>query len=214
MSSVNFVIGNTYAKINKSRAKLDKTGIYRRVHDWTLYVDILGDDGDEDIIKKVEFNMSALDPSKYVSHCPIKVKVPGTNNNYRWRFQTKQQTYGPVSVKVAIFGRGRGVLRKDYKVILMPGGSETSQYTFVEHQPNKPLTPVKMPDVKFGVELELSTSSVISPSDVANVILTKAGGTVDIRDMTHDYGAARDTNHHWKLMTDASLTCGPGRPDW
>jgi len=208
MSSINFIIGNTYTKLNNSRAKLDKSGNFRRIHDWTLYVDIIGNDGD--LVKKVEFNMAALDPSKYVSHCPIKVS--GSNGN-RWRFQTRQQTYGPVSCKIAIIGRGGTVYRKDYRVKLIPGGAANPISSFVEHHPNKPLTPVKMENVNFGTELELSTSSYVSSFDVANAIQNKAGGNIIVRDMTHDYGAARATNHVWKVMTDASLSCSIDNPD-
>jgi len=189
MSPINFVIGNTYTQLNKRYAKLDRTGTQKRIHDWTLYVDVLANDGD--LVKKVEFNMSALTPSKYVSNCPIK--APGSNGN-RWRFQTRQQTYGPVTVKIAVIGRGGTVFRKDYRVVLMPGGSESNMYTFQEYHPNAPLTPVKMANVDFGIELELSTSEYVEPADVANSIMTNAGGSVDVRDMTHNYVAARATS--------------------
>ena len=171
-------------------------------------MDVLANDGD--LVKKVEFNMSALTPSKYVSNCPIK--APGSNGN-RWRFQTRQQTYGPVTVKIAVIGRGGTVFRKDYRLVLMPGGSESNMYTFQEYHPNAPLTPVKMANVDFGIELELSTSEYVEPADVANSIMTNAGGSVDVRDMTHSYVAARVTSHFWKVMADSSLQCSVGTPN-
>ena len=51
---VDYVIGNSYDKIPKARAKLDRSGAYLKQHDWTLYVDVLGPD--PDIVKKVEFH--------------------------------------------------------------------------------------------------------------------------------------------------------------
>mmetsp|Transcript_24419 Transcript_24419/g.52653 ORF Transcript_24419/g.52653 Transcript_24419/m.52653 type:complete len:450 (-) Transcript_24419:3462-4811(-) len=211
MSSVDFVIGNTYAKIRNSRAKLDSTGTHKKVHDWTLYVDILStEEDDADLVKKVEFNMnSTFTPSKFISYCPIKVS--GDGGGSRWRFHTRQQTYGPVSVKIAIIGRGGTVLRRDFRVELSPGGKQSDVDSFVEHRPYKPLIPVPMAENKFGIELELSTSSGITSTDVIDSIKSKA--SIDVRDMTHDYTGARARNDVWVLMLDGSIACSISSPD-
>ncbi|KAL7546453.1 hypothetical protein ACHAWF_009785 [Thalassiosira exigua] len=208
-SSVNFVIGNTYSKIDpSSRAKWDRTGNYRKVHDWTLYLDVLG--GNADIIKKVDFvvESTTFNPRKFTSHCPVKVLES------KWRFQTRQQTYGSVMVKVTIIGRGGSVLRSDHMVTLSPGGSKSKTGTFVERRPNKALTPVPIVDCNFGIELELSTSSYVPIDEVARSIQSRA--SVDVRDMTHDYAAGRDAasrSDGWTLVPDGSIVCSTDRPD-
>jgi hypothetical protein len=55
--SVDFVIGNTYIRLKDSNAKFDFTKTHRRVHDWTLYVDVIGDDNSADLIRKVQFDV-------------------------------------------------------------------------------------------------------------------------------------------------------------
>ena len=102
MSSIRFVIGNTYTKLSDQRAQYDSTNNHLKVHNWTIYVDVFGNDAD--LIKKVEFDMGpSFTPHKFTSYCPIKV------SENRWRFQSRQQTYGSVKVKVAIIGRGGSV---------------------------------------------------------------------------------------------------------
>mmetsp|Transcript_16491 Transcript_16491/g.35637 ORF Transcript_16491/g.35637 Transcript_16491/m.35637 type:complete len:453 (-) Transcript_16491:138-1496(-) len=212
MSSVDFIIGNTYSKIRQSNAKWDSTRTQRRIHDWTLYVDILGSEADADLVKKVEFNMgSKFTPSKFVSWCPIKVSGGGGGGRGRWRFQTRQQMYGDMKVKIAIVGRGGTVLRRDFRVGLFPGGLDNGVDTFKEHKPYKQLIPVPMAEKDFGIELELSTSSGISSSDVANAIREKA--SVVIQDMTNDYVGARSRTDIWVLMYDASLVCSRSDPN-
>ncbi|KAL3777619.1 hypothetical protein ACHAW5_006770 [Stephanodiscus triporus] len=195
MSSINF----------NSQATLDRTGIHRKVHDWILYVNVLVvDDNDDnaDLIKKVEFNLGrTFDPPKFVSYCPIKAPGSGSPTNRWWRFQTRQQTYGPVGAKIAIIGRGGTVLRRDFQVALSPGGTRN---------PNKPLAPIPMADTKFGRELELSSD--ILHRDVASLIEAKA--SVVVRDMTGDALAAADSHTDvWCLVTDSLLQCSTSSPN-
>ncbi|EJK65461.1 hypothetical protein THAOC_13670 [Thalassiosira oceanica] len=144
MPEVDYVIGNSYDKIPKSRAKVDRSGAYLKQHDWTLYVDVLGD---PDIVKKVEFH----------------------------------------------------------------SGTETEVETFFERRQLKPLPPIAMmPNVNFGVELELSTSPNVTVSDIVRSI--RSGASVSIKDMTSDYGGARSRNDIWKIMSDASLSCSVSNP--
>ena len=67
-----------------------------------------------------------------------------------------------------------------------------------------------MPNVNFGVELELSTSSNVKVSDIVRAI--RSGASVSIKDMTQDYSGARSRNDIWKIMSDASLTCSISNP--
>ena len=100
MSSINFVIGNTYTKISDSCAALDRTGFYRKVHDWILYVDVLlavdDDDDAADLIRKVEFNLGCtFDPSTTMRfllaslalvapHASAFVAPPPRSSSSRW----------------------------------------------------------------------------------------------------------------------------------
>lgn len=168
-------------------------------------MDILSSsESDADLVKKVEFNLGgSFDPSKFVSHCPIQVSIDG--GGYRWRFQTKQTTYAPVSARIAIIGRGGTVLRRAFSVVCSPGGGRSSRDTFREHSPDDALTPVPMENVEFGIELELSTSSSVTTTDVANSIAENA--TVTVLDLMHDYSGARSRTDVWKIMHDGSLSC-------
>lgn len=205
MTSVDFIIGNTYTRLRDSTAKFDKTGTHRRVHLWTLYVDVPSND-DADLIRKVEFNMPLMTPSKFVSHCPIEA------GSFGRRFQTTQLTYGPVSVRIAIIGRGGTVLRRSYRVVLSPGGTRGSSEKFVERRPLTPLAPVPMADTEFGIELELSTSSDTSHKDVADLIEAKA--SVTVKDMTDNSLAAADSRTDiWRLVGDTSIACSSSSPN-
>ena len=55
--TVAFTIGNTYRRLSDGEAKYDKlTGRHLKIHDWTLYVDVLPG-YDADIIDRVTFDM-------------------------------------------------------------------------------------------------------------------------------------------------------------
>jgi hypothetical protein len=105
-SSINFLIGNTYTQLPNSRAQWDRTRTHRKIHEWILYVDILSSsESDADLVKKVEFNLGgSFEPAKFVSYCPTK--EASMDGGHRWRFQTKQTTFAPVSARIAIIGRG------------------------------------------------------------------------------------------------------------
>lgn len=91
-----------------------------------------------------------------------------------------------------------------------PGGTETEVETFLERRQLKPLPPIAMPNVNFGVELELSTSPNVTVSDIVRSI--RSGASVSIKDMTSDYSGARGRNDIWKIMHDGSLTCSISNP--
>ena len=204
-NTVSFVIGNTYAKLDNAAAKLDKTGKHLKVHDCTLYVEIIN--GDIDLIKKVEFHMGrTFSPEKFISYCPVK------NHTYdTMRFQTRQQTYGAVNATVLIVGRGGTALRRSFKISISPGGRESNMDVFIEHHPEKPLSPVPIVDGNFGIELELTTSSDFTTLDVTNSIRSNAH--VAIEDMTNDYTGASSRIDIWRIVLDSSIACSRDRPN-
>jgi len=73
---------------------------------------------------------------------------------------------------------------------LSPGWTETESEMFLEHGAlTKPILPVAMADVDFGVELEMSTPPNLSVSYVVDFICS--GAAVPIENMTNDYLVAR-----------------------
>jgi hypothetical protein len=95
-------------------------------------------------------------------------------------------------------------------VQLSTKANETNAIVFVEKHANIPLAPVPMANTKFGIELELSVPQFISYGNVVHLIESRA--SVNVRDMTGDYEAARDRNDVWVLMSDSSLTCSANMP--
>ena len=207
--AVKFVVGNTYQKLLPSEASYDKlTGRHLKIHDWTLYVDILPGQ-DPDIIDRVTFDMrdDSFITKAFTCHCPIRIrdgcgsaflgKISGggimssMNNNSRqqssssgqstsegakkvdlsstdsqqrphpnqsrWRFSTRQQTYGPVDVQITIRGRGGCSCTIPYTIVLTPGGHECpddgSLPLFIEKRPHQQLKPLKMTDTAFSLEM-------------------------------------------------------------
>ena len=213
-ASIDFVIGNTYERVSNSVAKLDRTKTFRKVHDWTLYVDFRAfNDEHADLVQKVIFDLgSNFTPSEFVSYYPIKT-LGGPSKNRRWRFATRQQTYGQTGdATIIIVGKGGTTMRRTYRVKLTPGGAVGPTTTFVENRPYKSLVPVPMADIQFGIELELSTSFDISHADVANLIESNA--SVVVKDMTdHHLSVAHTRTDVWRLVSDASLQCNISSPN-
>jgi hypothetical protein len=89
MSSVKFVVGNTYREIPQGNAKLDRTHKFRKMDDWTLYVDIV--EGNVDTIQHVAFDMQhqSFQPRVFQHAAPVKVSRP--DGTVAWRFSTRQQ---------------------------------------------------------------------------------------------------------------------------
>lgn len=206
--AVKFVVGNTYQKLLPSEASYDKlTGRHLKIHDWTLYVDILPSQ-DPDIIDRVTFDMrdDSFITKAFTCHCPIRIRdgcgsaflgkisddglMNSVNNNSRqqnsssgqstserakkvelsnipqqrphpnqsrWRFSTRQQTYGPVDVQITVRGRGGCSCTIPYTIVLNPGGYECpddgSLPLFIEKRPHQQLKPLKMTDTAFSLEM-------------------------------------------------------------
>mmetsp|Transcript_17532 Transcript_17532/g.37031 ORF Transcript_17532/g.37031 Transcript_17532/m.37031 type:complete len:587 (-) Transcript_17532:711-2471(-) len=211
--AVAFTVGNTYRRLAPSEASYDKlTGRHLKIHDWTLYVDVLAGQ-DPDIIDRVTFDMrdDSFATTAFTCHCPIRIKnnlgssfigrisgIDNQNNSQkqigqstkeekeagksereaaviirphpnqsRWRFSTRQQTYGPVDVQINIRGRGGCRCTVPYKVVLNPGGYECpvdSLPLFVEKRPHQLLKPLKMMDSQFALEMYFGLDGRIATS--------------------------------------------------
>ncbi|KAL9186037.1 hypothetical protein ACHAXT_005275 [Thalassiosira profunda] len=213
--SVAFVVGNTYRRLDPSEASYDKrTGRQLKVHDWTLYVDVLPGQ-DPDIIDRVTFEMrdDSFVTNAFTCHCPIRIRedvgsaflgrISGASNannsqkergqrtgeeagskppaatrphpnQSRWRFSTRQQTYGPVDVQISIRGRGGCRCTVPYRIVLAPGGNECppeSLPEFVEKRPYQQLKPLKMmDDALFSLEMQFVLDGGVAPSSSLHVV--------------------------------------------
>ena len=238
--TVAYAIGNTYQRLSPSEAKYDKmTGRHLKVHDWTLYVDILPG-SDADIIDRVTFDMrdNSFVTTAFTCHCPIRIRhtlgsafigqISGVSNqnnsqqkqvgqstsegqkveqsantrptntssNCRWRFSTRQQTYGPVDVHVTIRGRGGCKCTVLYRVILEEGGHEAhpdSLPLFIEKRPHQQLKPLKMMDSIFSLEMQFvldgSIATYSSLYEVAKSIYSRS--KLPIR-LVHENGQSEE----------------------
>ena len=83
--------------------------------------------------------------------------------------------------------------------------------TFSEHRPFKPLKFLKVPEqLQFGIELELTSATHLSPAYIASELQYSSGLAVDAID---SYGHGRGTSTNWKIVPDSSIMCGPSLPD-
>ena len=207
-SSVQFVVDNTYRRLPLSEARLDRSGSFRKVHDWTLFLDVLH--GDPDLIERVTFDLGPNFASSYICACPVQVQQ--SNGRVAWRFSTRQQSHGRVSWPrtLTIRGVGGSILKVTHQL-------ETTSMTkgeimiFSEHRPIRPLKFLKVPEqFQFGIELELTSATHLSPGYIASELERSARLAVDAIDY---YGHGRETSTNWKIVPDSSIMCGPSLPD-
>jgi hypothetical protein len=210
MASVKFVVGNTYREIPQGNAKLDRTHNFRKVHDWTLYVDIVA--GNVDMIQHVAFDMQnqSFQPSVFKHAAPVKVTRP--DGIAAWRFSTRQQTYAMINCAISLTGRGGSKVTVTHTV-KRKNCEDSNIRIFKENRPQKALGPVALPDVRFGIELELTSDQTHPPVTVARTLQHQAGRTVNVMTEHGMYREAHSSHENWKLMSDSSIACHINRPD-
>jgi len=209
---IEFKVGNTYTRLDESKAKLDTTGNHLKVHDWTLFVDLEeGSDPNHVDLVKFDMNHDSFSPRIFQSHCPVPLK--NSDGSTFWRFSTRQQTYGMNIGNISVIVRGRGGTNAkcNYKLESRDGEWKTTE-TFVlnERRNLRPFTPVKMWDHNFGVELELTASSHSRIDDIANIIGSKSNQHIAIYE---SWSEGKATSSHWKLVPDSSIACSLIDPD-
>eukprot|EP00545_Synedropsis_sp_CCMP1620_P002818 CAMPEP_0119003338 /NCGR_PEP_ID=MMETSP1176-20130426/504_1 /TAXON_ID=265551 /ORGANISM="Synedropsis recta cf, Strain CCMP1620" /LENGTH=480 /DNA_ID=CAMNT_0006954931 /DNA_START=18 /DNA_END=1460 /DNA_ORIENTATION=+ len=209
-SSVQFVVSNTYKRVSTRSAKLDRSEKHAKVHDWTLFVDVVS--GNPDLIERVVFDLgSTFKPPKFISSCPIPVKQP--NGREGWRFSTRQQTYGGATATINIRGAGGSITSLSYTIQLDKSSiyhKKLALYTFTERRGAQPLRMIKMPgNQNFGIELELSSDPGVDPQDVANGMPQNAGHVY----VVENYRQGReDYSGGWKIVPDSSIVCNRNMP--
>jgi hypothetical protein len=211
MSTVKFVVGNTYREIPQGNAKFDRTHKFRKVHDWTLYVDVL--EGSVDVVQHVVFDMqnASFQPQIFTACAPVKVNR--SDGTVAWRFSTRQQTYAMITCRISLKGRGGSVSPGISHTVKRKQCEDSQIRIFQETRPPKALTPVALKDVRFGIELELTSDQTHPPTQVARTLQQQTGRRVNV--MTENYREAHNDNQyeHWKLMSDSSISCHIHRPD-
>ena len=205
--TVQFVVDNTYKRIPSARAKLDRTGTYRKVHEFTLYVDIVS--GDPDLIERALFDMGpTFEPQTFVSSCPIQVRQP--NGLPAWRFCTTQQVYGATEATISIRGAGGSKMVITHMIRLEEGKQKRTLFTFRESRGPALLKVIKLDEEqKFGIELELSSPLGIDSSMIADMMPRNAGRVAVID--SHSQGRQL-YSEGWKIVPDGSIVCNRNMP--
>jgi hypothetical protein len=208
-----FVVGNTYQELPQDQAALDRTGSFYKTHDWILFVDI--EQGNPDIIQHVTFDLGlSFSPRSFTCSCPIQQsKGEGV---VHWRFSTRQQTYGTVQAKISIVGAG-GSRTEVIHNITLGRPSQSRRQVFVERQPLRPLTTLKVdPSQKFGVELELTSpppEDGTSLEQMASNLTQRLRGRFGRITVIRDYREGRRTTNVWKMAPDSSIVCNRPSPN-
>jgi len=224
MPSVDFVVGNSYQKISRSRARLDRSGRHSKVHDWTLFLDVINSDGQSstnsspDIIERVTFDLGpSFSPTTFTCWTPIP--IVDHRGRTKWRFKTRQQTYGSVNATIKIRGAGGTTLVTTHSILL--GNTESEHLKgpvqqFVENRPMKPLKALKLNENQnFGIELELSSSNMITDRMIADMINNSSSRSSDSTyvEVIDQWGSSRQTSSNWKIVPDSSIMCTASSPD-
>eukprot|EP00978_Attheya_sp_CCMP212_P019437 scaffold54458_cov51-Attheya_sp.AAC.1 len=102
-----FVVGNTYRRLSEENAPVDRSGQYLKIHDWSLFVDVVR--GNPDLIKHVTFDLkdSTFQPSSFICECPTTI-TRNSSEEKVYRFYTRQQSYhtGPKGPRAQILIEG------------------------------------------------------------------------------------------------------------
>lgn len=213
---VSYVCGNTYKVIPRELAALDRSGRYRKVHDWTLFVDVTA--GNPDIIQQVTFDLGrSFQPSSFTCSCPVKV-TKGASNNIVWRFSTRQQSYGFPPVSISILGAGGSRQTISYRINSERAHHQIGKKKFVEeHSINQSFSPQKIsPEQKFGIELELTTNPddpAVTLEAIASSLTNKLRGRFGRISVIQNYGEGRRTTNVWKMVPDSSIVCNLSSPN-
>jgi hypothetical protein len=204
-----FVVGNTYNRIPEENAALDRSKQHRKVHDWTVFLDVV--DGDKDSIAFVTFDMGpTFSPKQYSSYYPMEIKggyasPAGSATKSKWRFQSRQQTYGGIVIRILVTGVGQSVLVLDYALRLAPGGKTSEIQHFVEDRAASTVTPTPLPDqYRFSLELEFLPTHSGSESGQAFLQLQKNEIEAKLRDIQDRpvENVIRGSESIWKLYND------------
>ena len=212
MTTLVFTVGNTYQKIPSHRAKLDRSGKYRKIHDWTVYLDVV--EGNEDLIQRVTFDLgSTFQPRAFACSCPVEVKR--RDGRKAWRFSTRQLAYGATTAKISVLGVGGSKSQVSHTIVLgNDANSAGTTHQFLETCPGKPLPLLKIdPEQQFGIELELTSPANTTVERIASNLTQKTKGRFGRITVIRSYADARHTTEVWKMVPDSSIACSRDSPN-
>ena len=199
MASLKVKVGNTYQLLNKKDAKLDQTGKHAKIHDWTVFVEVLKG-YDPKLVHKVVFDFGAKFSPRVFEH----TMAP---------FQSRQQSYGLSTVEISIITADHQL----HKVIYTISNKmiDNSPPSIIKEIPftgqHLQLLKMKLPDVNFGVELELTAPKAMSREKIAEHICQGTNEIIQVKDK--EYTNGKKNRQAWKLKNDASVKCVPSEPE-
>ena len=106
-----------------------------------------------------EGQTKARSPGETTAEQKLPPSNPRPRHSSRYRFSTRQQTYGAVDVRIIIRGVGGSKSILEYAIVLKEGAIPEIYGVFVEKRPNCVLRPIKMTDGKFRIRLILNVDS-------------------------------------------------------
>jgi hypothetical protein len=205
MPAVEIIVGNSYNKLP------DKSGNNIKIHDWTLFVDVINN-GDPDVIDRVFFDFGPnFSPKTHISANPVLIKQHNGRTT-AWRFKTKQQTYGnnTISACIRIRGAGGTIQEVDLNTQLR-NNAKLPVRTFVENLEFRKKKPLKIKnDQNFGIELEITSANSISEDDIASKMNNNTSTFVEV---IRNYRAGKVQSSNWKIVPDSSIVCSITSPD-
>ncbi len=212
VASVKFIVGNTYERTARKRAKVTRSG-QRRIHDVTLFLDICC--GDPDTIDRVVFELApGCVPSEVICAVPVPAISPATGKSV-WRFSMRQQMYEDFTARVKLVGMG-GTCKTVTHEILLDEDAESKAYRqsysiLNENCAFRPRRMLKLPiKAKFGIELELTSPMTMSTDMIASHANSRRGVAVDVID---NYREGKKTSQKWKMVHDGSISCSVNIPN-
>jgi hypothetical protein len=207
MTSLQLSIGNTYRRLADSEAALDRSQTYKKVHDWTLFVDVLiPNDGEantlENAIDRVSFDLgSSFQGNPFLCRSPVPLK---RGSQRVWRFSTRQPSYGSVTATIQVRGAGGKVQNFSHRISLDASMSNTTTHVFSEDRGPRPLRMAALPDSEFGIELECTTDASLESIQAAMPVPCS---------LIYNYGQGLQTMDTWKIVPDSSIACNRSMPN-
>jgi len=203
-------IGNTYTRLPSEEAPWTKSMARTKPDKWAVYADVIT--GNPDWIQHVTFKFK-IKPKMLKCHQPKKIMKKNSKDKV-WRFSVCQKTYGdsPGTAHI-IIKYWNGFSRIYAHPVSFGKGSNFVSGTVTQFlkNPKADFKPVKIPDKKFGVELELTSSTFDTRDEVIRAIEARAGGvTVENID---SYSLGKETSRNWKLVPDSSILCNRNIPN-
>jgi hypothetical protein len=190
-------IGNEYEYLtDPARIGLSKDGI-KKPHQFTLFVRVVH--GDEKLIRGVLFTLhETFEPREFLK------KSPQTVVDGRTSFQTVQTCYGAFRAFIEVQWYGKKSDRFTWDI-------KFEQGKFMERKVKSgvegTLRDVSVPNLTFGVELEMTLPSSMHSTETVADFLNNRGHNV------RACGYVKEVTEYWKIVPDSSIACGLSDPN-